>query len=310
MRFICETKERGMQRFRASEYKEQKMFESVEIADGERANLAGSMAELAEGKVYYQMEGPESGELVVLIHGMSIPSFVWDPTWEILAAEGFRVLRYDLFGRGYSDRPNIQHSLDNYVSQLQELLKVLNLNDQKMSLFGFSLGAGIAAAFAAQQADQVHRICLIDPIHPDDMPDPPAKIWKKILKLKFMAVTVDQKVIDGLPYNFYRYEDFPDFEEQLSEQLQYKRSALAITSTLIDFDYDALPEIFEQVEQLDIPSCLIWGREDKQADIETSAEFRKLMPSIQLHVIEEAGHLSHYERPDVANPILLEFLRS
>ena len=124
----------------------------------------------------------------------------------------------------------------------------------------------------------------------------------------FLAVSIDQKVIDGLPFNFYNYEDFPDFEEQLSERMQYKGSAAAITATLIDFDYAALPAVYERVGQLDIPSCLIWGEADQQADLETSKEILRSNPAMKLHVIEEAGHLSHYERPDRVHPILLDFL--
>ncbi len=284
------------------------MFESEEITDVVRSILPGNGVKLSDGTVYYQLEGSDSGELVVLIHGMSIPSFVWDLTWEMLEEEGFRVLRYDLFGRGYSDRPKLQHNIDLYVRQLAELLEALNLNRQKINLVGFSLGAAVAAAFAFAHPDLAKRICLIDPVHPADMPDAPSGIWKMFLKIKFLAVTVDQKVIDGLPYNFYCYEDFPDFEDQLSDQLQYKGSAAAITATLIDFDYAALPEIFAEVGRLQIPSCLIWGKEDQQADFATSEEFLNLIPDVQFHAIEESGHLSHYERPDLVNPILLEFL--
>ena len=45
---------------------------------------------------------------VVLIHGFSVPYFIWDPTFEALHAAGMNPLRYDLYGRGYSDRPQVR----------------------------------------------------------------------------------------------------------------------------------------------------------------------------------------------------------
>ena len=33
-----------------------------------------------------------------------------------------------------------------------------------------------------------------------------------------------------------------------------------------------------------------------------------MIPQAELHIIEEAAHLPHYERPEVVNPILMEFL--
>lgn len=286
------------------------MFETDEITDEIRALQSGNSAKLSDGSVYYHLHGPEDGELVVLIHGMSMPSFVWDPNWEMLVEEGFQVLRYDLFGRGYSDRPKAQYSVDLYVRQLSELLEALALSGKKINLVGFSLGAAIGAAFAAENAASVKRICLIDPVHPADMPAAPGKIWRSLLRFKFLTVSLDQRVIDGLPNNFYRYEDFPDFEDQFCDQLQYKGFAYAITSTLIDFDYASLPEIYERVGQLGMPACLFWGKEDQLADLDTSAEIRKLIPAIQFHPIPAAGHMSHYERPDLVNPLLLDFLRS
>jgi pimeloyl-ACP methyl ester carboxylesterase len=286
------------------------VFETQEITDQIRASQPGNSVKLAAGSVYYQLEGPEHGELIVLIHGMSIPLLVWDPMFAVLTKEGFRVLRYDLFGRGYSDRPHVRYDVDLYVSQLIELLEALELTGQKINLVGFSLGAAICATFAIHYPHLVKRICFIDPVHPADMSSVPSKIWKTIVKFRYLAISIDQNVIDGLPNNFYRYEDFPDFEEQFTAQLDYKGFAQALMSTMIDFNFTLLNETYFQMRQLDIPICLMWGEEDRLALFETSEIFRKLIPTIQFHPIAEAGHLSHYERPDLVNPLLLQFLSS
>lgn len=44
-----------------------------------------------------------------------------------LTALGFRVLSYDLYGRGYSDAPFRRHTLDFNVQQLDELLTFLKV---------------------------------------------------------------------------------------------------------------------------------------------------------------------------------------
>jgi pimeloyl-ACP methyl ester carboxylesterase len=54
----------------------------------------------------------------VLIPGFSVPYVIWDPTFEDLVEKGFRVLRYDLFGRGYSDRPDAIYDLELFDRQL------------------------------------------------------------------------------------------------------------------------------------------------------------------------------------------------
>ena len=78
--------------------------------------------------VHYELEGPADGQPVVLVHGFSVPYYIWDPTFPALAAAGLRVLRYDLFGRGYSDRPDLPYTMELFVRQLKDLLEALQVN--------------------------------------------------------------------------------------------------------------------------------------------------------------------------------------
>src|SRR5690554_2055934 len=90
-----------------------------------RAHLPGSLAQLSDGKTYYQSDGPANGKPVILIHGFSMPSFIWDPTFSALAQAGFHTIRYDLYGRGWSDRPQQPYDKALFVRQLAELMDAL-----------------------------------------------------------------------------------------------------------------------------------------------------------------------------------------
>ncbi|MBP9153065.1 MAG: hypothetical protein KBF73_12335, partial [Flavobacteriales bacterium] len=61
----------------------------------------GAYAQLSNGKVRYEFAGPENGEVVVLIHGLIGHMHVWDNQFHFLIAQGYRVLRFDLYGRGF-----------------------------------------------------------------------------------------------------------------------------------------------------------------------------------------------------------------
>lgn len=66
-----------------------------------RQSAPGEFAELSRGVTHYQWLGPEGGPLVVCVHGLTTPSFVWEGIAPRLAEAGYRVLTYDLYGRGY-----------------------------------------------------------------------------------------------------------------------------------------------------------------------------------------------------------------
>ena len=71
--------------------------------------------------------------IVVLIHGGTIPSFVWDKQVKPLTQAGFQVLRYDQFGRGYSDRPSVDYDRAFYQKQLGDLLAALDIEGDTLT---------------------------------------------------------------------------------------------------------------------------------------------------------------------------------
>ncbi|KAF8487791.1 alpha/beta-hydrolase [Gautieria morchelliformis] len=99
------------------------------------------------GRTTYWLFGPEHGPKVVLVHGISSPSLVWAYIAPFLAENGFRVLAYDLFGRGYSEAPETVYNADLYTTQLALLLQ--HVQFASAHVIGMSMGGGIAGAFAA-----------------------------------------------------------------------------------------------------------------------------------------------------------------
>ena len=57
-----------------------------------------------------------------------------------------------------------------------------------------------------------------------------------------------------------------------------------------------------------LDTLLFWGRQDATVPFEQSADILRAIPQAQLQVIENCGHIPHYERPSEVHPILLEFL--
>ena len=274
-----------------------------------RASLPGQFVTLSNGVVHYELGGPESGPVVVLVHGFSVPYYVWDPTFAALTGAGFRVLRYDLYGRGYSDRPDLAYNLDLFTGQLGELLSALGLRGP-VSLVGLSFGGPIVAAYANEHPGQVRDLVLIDPqvapvssgeIFPLNLPG-----VGEYLMAVYMAPSMLPK---SQPEDFYQPERFPDWEARYRDQMQYKGFKRAILSTIRHMvALDALAE-YEQLGESGAPVLLLWGREDQTvsaADIET---LRRAIPGVEFHPVDEAGHLPHYEQPGEVNPLLIDFLR-
>ena len=121
---------------------------------------SGRMADLSAGRTYYSLTGPSGGPVVVAIHGLSTASYMMAGTVDALTTLGFRVLTYDLYGRGFSDRVKNPQTVDFCVGQLRELLEHQKI-DGPLSVVGYSMGAKIATAFAAEEGTRIRHLILI-----------------------------------------------------------------------------------------------------------------------------------------------------
>ncbi|KAJ6091777.1 hypothetical protein N7467_003746 [Penicillium canescens] len=119
------------------------------------------------GTIHVFEWGPEDGEKVLLVHGLGTPCIALGDMAKELVRKGYRVMIYDLFGRGYSDAPNdLVFDARLYTTQILLVLCSSPLSWTGTSAFhiiGFSLGGSIAVAFAAYHATMLRSITLVCP---------------------------------------------------------------------------------------------------------------------------------------------------
>ena len=66
----------------------------------------------------------------------------------------------------------------------------------------------------------------------------------------------------------------------------------------------------EELNQIKVPTCLIWGKNDTVTPPFVAEEFKKLIPQSELHFIDKCGHAPMMEVPHEFNEILSKFLTS
>jgi pimeloyl-ACP methyl ester carboxylesterase len=110
------------------------------------------------------------GVPVVLVHGLPGSAYDWSPLPERLQAAGFRVIRYDRVGYGYSDRrtDDAQHTLATNARELRALLTTLHLDAP--ILVAWSYGGGVAVTAAADNPDAIGGLVLVASIGPSASP--------------------------------------------------------------------------------------------------------------------------------------------
>lgn len=282
--------------------------ETKELNESVRREATGSFITLTDGITHYELGGPKDGKPVVLVHGFSVPYFIFDPLFDFLTRSGFRVLRYDLLGRGYSDKPAIQYDIDLFIKQLKGLLDALEMKD--ITLLGLSMGGPVTTAFIDQHPRFVRRHILIDPSGGRGVK------LTRLLKITKMPILGELLIglfgstvmVKSIAADFFDPDLIAMFQEKYKTQMEFKGFKRAILSTMRSGMLDSFLETYKRVGALKKPTLIFWGMNDQTTPYEDHTVILQAMPHAEFHAIENCGHIPHYEKPEIFNPILLEFL--
>jgi pimeloyl-ACP methyl ester carboxylesterase len=281
--------------------------EKFELNASVRASAPGAFVALSDGYTHYELGGPPGKRVVVLAAGATVPYYIWDPTFNALTAAGFRVLRYDYYGRGYSDRPNIAYTQNMYVRQLTQLLDALNIREP-IDLAGISFGGSLITSFANRYPQRVRSLVYVDPgfrepYSIDDIAGSKAA-WDF-----FTAIFDENTWPDDQLDDFLHPEKFPDWPGRYRVQLQYKGFRRARLSEIVsNANADQKDEII-RVGRHSRPVLAFWGKQDTNVPFENSADFMKAFPRARLVAVDSAGHLPQWEQPGIVNAEWIRFLK-
>lgn len=267
----------------------------------------GEYIDLPMGRVHYEFDGPENGALVVLIHGGGVAgNKVWTKTIPALIEAGYRVLSYDLYGRGYSDRPDVLYRPELLYMQFEALLSALHI-EGSFHLLGQSMGAMVATNFAVKQPERVKKLIYIAPATLGAFSD---KWYFKLPVLSDMLMTFYwyPQSVNSQMEEFYRPEDMQDYKEKLDYFKRFKGYKRVNLSTWLNTYTISLEEELKKIGRQNTEVLLIMGKEDPLIPVKSKEVYKAAIPTISVAVIEEAGHMPHYEQPDQVNKYIFDFL--
>src|SRR5690348_3865474 len=241
-----------------------------------RADAPGAFVRLSDGVTQYELAGPDSGRTVVLLSGFSVPYYLWDPTRDALVSNGYRVLRYNYYGRGFSDRPALRYDLATYDHQLTELLETLGIRGL-VDVGGVSMGGVIAAEFADRHPDLTRSLILVDAAFGTQTRTPfPLGIPGAGEYL--MTTVAAPGMAAGQLSDFVHPERYPEWADRYRVQMRYRgflRSALGTTRGDV---FKRPASTFMTLARSRIPILILWGKEDHTVPFTRSDIVRAAFP--------------------------------
>lgn len=268
----------------------------------------GSVVQLSDGEVRYELAGPEDGEFVMMVHGLAGHFHIWDKNFDAFVAAGFRVIRMDLYGRGFSKRVKEPHTSKLYVRQLSELLNYLNI-DVPITLMGLSMGGAVISHFAQAFPQKVRRMIYVDPYGIPTPNDPIAILMRPRI--------IGEGIIYLFGHQFIRLAAMNGMKERTKARkfskwfvapMKVDGSKRALLACLRHFMLEDHASVLKDVELLGFPKMLIWGRHDRVLKPEYGERVHQLIPSAEFHWFEDCGHLPNFEAPERFNQLCFDFI--
>lgn len=284
--------------------------ETKELDEFTRRDAGGSFIALQDGVTHYELGGNETGLPVVMVHGFSVPYFIFDTTFNFLTESGFKALRFDLFGRGFSDRPRLNYDIDLFVRQLKDLLDALKIKN--VNLIGLSMGGPITASFAKQYPGMVEKLVLIDPAGAKPI------VLSRLLEMTklpglgelVLGLFGTGNMVRNIASDLFDPQLILEFQSRYMVQMRYKGFKHAILSTMRNGMLGSFYDTYACVGNLKKPTLLFWGTNDTTVPFKDSELILKAIPHAQFHPIQDCGHIPHFEKPEIVNPILSDFLKT
>lgn len=284
----------------AHEY--ESIIKNEEFRAGLRLVEGAGFVELSEGYTFYRAanmstcEGP-----ILLVHGFSVPSYIWEPTFAFLEKKQRCVVMLDLYGRGFSDNPDVDYTDRLFATQVLELMDHFGL--ERATLIGLSNGGRVISQLAGHAPQRVNALIYVASSGFRDVVRSP-------------DTTVAQAEIDALIATYpqlpegqladFKYPDrFPDWANKYEDLLIHKGFARALISTRKHHDSTELDRIHAELQASTIPVATIWGDSDTVVVYADFAEkINRLLPRRDEYVVPEAGHLPHMENPEYFHRVL------
>ena len=238
-----------------------------------------------------------SGPPILVLHG-SGDRGDWLPFFSLLA-EDYTVLRPDHPGFNWSADDERIDSVHDLAFFYLDFLDELALD--RVDLVGVSLGGWLAAELAILAGSRIGKLVMIDAVGirvegvstpdyfllgPEELSD---TVWHD----------PDLKA-QNLEWGRTIAEDSEGFARFLRGR--------ASTAHLAWNPYFHDPKLSDRIHRLRADTMIIWGAEDRLFPLAYGERWTELIPGAGFHVIAEAGHLPHAERPDEVHALVTSFL--
>jgi pimeloyl-ACP methyl ester carboxylesterase len=169
---------------------------------------------------------------------------------------------------------------------------------ESVDLIGTGIGGWIAAQMAVMCSARLRTLTLIDAAgvrpHQAEIFDIFIARWPEVIERGFVDAQTSaeyQRIYGSAPVQ--EYGGIREAGRTMSMRMCFK-----------PYMYDAaLPGMLAKI---DVPTLIVWGREDRIVPLECASLYQRAIPNASLRIVDNCGHFAHLERPQEVAQLVRE----
>lgn len=245
---------------------------------------------IEDGKYNYIEEG--EGQPIIVLHGLMGTLSNFDGVLNYFSEKGYKIIIPEL---PIYKLPLLKTNVKNLSKFLGDFMAYKKID--KAILLGNSLGGHIALYFAKLNPKKVSAIVLTGSsgLYEKSMGDTyPKRGNYEYIKAKTQEVFYDPAIATK--------EIVDEIFASVNDRIRVIKT-LAIAKSAIRHN------MAKDLPSMNIPACVIWGKNDSVTPPEVAIDFQKLLPDADLYWIDKCGHAPMMEHPEAFNKILENWLK-
>jgi 3-oxoadipate enol-lactonase len=255
-------------------------------------------------RLYYDLSGPENGQVVCFTHSLASDSGMWAEQVPPLLAAGYRVLRLDMRGHGGSDPVAGEYTMAQLAGDVAAALDFLAI--PRVQFIGLSIGGMLGQAFAIDHGQRLISAMLCD-TSPQTMAGA-----KEAWAPRIAAVTKANSVAPLADATMERWftdaykPRNPGRWKQIHATIGGTSAAgyLGCAGAILNVDF------VPQLPAVRVPTLVVCGADDQGTPPAGNKRIAELIPGGRYEEIANARHFPNVEHPETFNRIMMGWLNA
>lgn len=254
-------------------------------------------------KIEFEEHG--SGKPFVFLHAFPLSRRMWASQIEPLTAENCRLILPDLRGFGESHSFSDINTMEDMAQDIVEMLDTLKI--ERAIIGGLSMGGYITFNFLKKFPERIAALVLCDTNAGNDTEETREARFDLIEKIEAEGAQalIDEMLPKLICAN--TKENKKELVQEIEEMFKKVNPQAAIAALRGMAERKDNTDLLDKIS---VPTILIFGAEDKVTNLETAEKMARTIPNAKLLKIENAGHYSNLEQPEIFNAALIDFIKT